>query len=330
MRFRHELARTAVEEAILAPRAMQLHARLLAALLARATGPADLAQLAHHAERAGDVDAVLRWAAQAAREAGLRGARREAVAQARAALGHAHRLDAAAHAALLDDYATHCFDLNDMAAAIPAREQAIDLFARAGMAGRQSEALASLAFALVRALRNVDADRASRQAIALAEALPPGPTLARAHATESYLRMLNRDYEDAVAWGERAIALAERFDDRVTLAGVYNSVGAALMFVDYERGCAHVLKSPTPTSPPTRRRPSASTTARRPNRSAPSPSATSCPSTGSPRSRCSTRTSIEARSQGADCAARATRAPSGCGATAARPAWRRRGRAGRA
>jgi len=95
----------------------------------------------------------------------------------------------------------------------------------------------------VRALRNADADATSRRAIALVERMPAGRHLAQAYATESYLRMLNRDLDDAIRWGEQAIALAERFDDRVTLAGAYKTMGAALMFVDYERGCEHVLKS---------------------------------------------------------------------------------------
>ena len=243
LRFRHELARTAVEDSILPPRALQLHARVLAALAARPLGDAGLARLAHHACRAGDVDAVLRWAPQAAREAGLRGARKEAAAHCRAALAHADRLDDPARAALLDDYATHCFELNDLDAAIPARAQAIELFARAGDAARQAEALAAQALSLVRALRNADADATSRRAIALVESMPPGRHLAQAYATESYLRMLNRDLDDAIRWGTQAIALAERFDDRATLAGAYKTVGAALMFVDYERGCEHVLKS---------------------------------------------------------------------------------------
>ncbi|HEV7578494.1 MAG TPA: AAA family ATPase [Caldimonas sp.] len=242
LRFRHELARTAVEEAILPPRALQLHARVLAALATR-SGGVGLARLAHHARLAGDVDAVLRWAPQAAREAGLRGARKEAAAHCRVALAHADRLDDAARAVLLDDYATHCFELNDLDAAIPAREQAIALFARRGDVARQAEALAAQALALVRALRNADADATSRRAIALVDPMPPGPRLAQAYATESYLRMLNRDLDEAIRWGTQAIALAEQHDDRATLAGAYKTVGAALMFIDYPRGCEHVLKS---------------------------------------------------------------------------------------
>ncbi len=55
--------------------------------------------------------------------------------------------------------------------------------------------------------------------------------------------MLNRDCVDAVTWGEKAIELARRFDDQELLASAYNSVGAALMFVDYRRGCEFVNTS---------------------------------------------------------------------------------------
>jgi len=50
LRFRHELARTAIEAAILAPRATQLHARVLAALVALPDAVAPLAARAHHAQ----------------------------------------------------------------------------------------------------------------------------------------------------------------------------------------------------------------------------------------------------------------------------------------
>ena len=243
LRFRHELARTAVEEALPAPRAALLHRRVLAALEARPERSPSLAARAHHAQRAGDVDAILRWSPQAAHEAALRGARREAAAHCRAALAQGDRLATGERAALLDDLATHCFELNDLAAAIDAREEAIALYAGAGDTERQSEAFAALAMSLVRALRNADADAASRRARDLAAALPPGRAIAKACAIESYLRMLNRDYDDAIAWGERAIALADACGDHATLAGAYLSLGAARMFVDYAAGCADVARS---------------------------------------------------------------------------------------
>lgn len=243
LRFRHELARVAVEESIPRPRARALHARALAALGEPSPEPVALARLVHHAHLAEDAAAVLRLAPRAAREAATRGARREAAAHCKVALSFAGALSEADRAALLEEYAGHCFELNDLAAAIPARETAIELFGRIGDPARQSASLAGHAMSLVRALRNAEADAASRRAVAIAEELAEERHLARAYGTESYLRMLNRDYADAVAWGRKAIAIAERFGDEEVLAAAYNSVGAALMFVDYARGCEHVETS---------------------------------------------------------------------------------------
>jgi DNA-binding CsgD family transcriptional regulator/tetratricopeptide (TPR) repeat protein len=241
LRFRHELARVAVEESILPPRAQRLHARMLEALSGQSD--AALARLVHHAHLARDADAVLRLAPQAAREAARRGARREAAAHCRVALACADRLGDADHAALLDDYASHCFEINQFADAIAARERAIALFERAGDMPRRAIALSMHAMPLVRALRNAEAEDASRRALELAQRLPPGLPLARAHATESYLRMLNRDYEESIAHGQKAIALAEAEGDTETLAAAHKTMGAALMFVDYPRGCDHLRTS---------------------------------------------------------------------------------------
>jgi DNA-binding CsgD family transcriptional regulator/tetratricopeptide (TPR) repeat protein len=57
--------------------------------------------------------------------------------------------------------------------------------------------------------------------------------------------MENRDCAEAVIWGEKAITLAERFDDTLTLARVYNYMGCAMMVIDYERGRALMERSLT-------------------------------------------------------------------------------------
>jgi predicted ATPase len=83
LRFRHELARVAVEEAIAPASRRQGHADILA-LMSSASPPASLAQLTHHAFLAGDAGAAVRLSPQAAHEVMARGARREAAAHCRA------------------------------------------------------------------------------------------------------------------------------------------------------------------------------------------------------------------------------------------------------
>ncbi|MGH9185473.1 MAG: ATP-binding protein [Acidimicrobiales bacterium] len=76
--FRHELARLAVRDAVTPVRRRELHRRALAALADPPTGTVDAARVAHHAFEAGDGDAVLRHAPEAAERASRVGAHRQA------------------------------------------------------------------------------------------------------------------------------------------------------------------------------------------------------------------------------------------------------------
>jgi hypothetical protein len=67
--FRHEIARVAIESALPLDRAVDLHRAALGALTAVRRDGADPARLAHHAEMAGDADAVLSHAPAAAERA---------------------------------------------------------------------------------------------------------------------------------------------------------------------------------------------------------------------------------------------------------------------
>ena len=79
LRFRHEIARLTVEQAIPAHRRGPIHRRILGAL--GLLGSTDEARLAFHAEGAGDGPAVLRYATAAAQRAADLASHREAAAQ---------------------------------------------------------------------------------------------------------------------------------------------------------------------------------------------------------------------------------------------------------
>ena len=143
----------------------------------------------------------------------------------------------------LDACARECQSIDQLDDAIAARLELDALHARAGRIVEQADNLSQLALVFVLALRNADADAASRRAIALLEPLPPSQALAGAYRVEAQLRMLNRDYEAAIAWGDKAIALAEQFGLRDVLAAALSARGTAMMFLDYEAGCAQVQQA---------------------------------------------------------------------------------------
>ena len=78
------------------------------------------------------------------------------------------------------------------------------------------------------------AEASGAEAVALLEGLDPSPELARAYSNLAQLRMLAHDTEDAIVWGERALELAERFDDTETAVHALTNVGSAERFLGHE------------------------------------------------------------------------------------------------
>ncbi len=232
--FRHELAREAILDVIASPRRTHLHARVLAAL--RATPAPDLTRLSHHAEEAGDGEAVLGYAPAAAERAATLGAHREAAAQYARALRFASGLPPERRATLLQARSHECYLTDQMTEAIAAGEAALALWRQTGDQLREGDALRRLSRLLWFSGRGAEAVEAARAALAVLAALPPGPQLAMAYGNQAAFRLVAWDQDDAVAWGERAIALAESLGETETLIHALNTVGMARLADSDERG----------------------------------------------------------------------------------------------
>ena len=100
LRFRHEIARVAIEAAIPPYRKAAIHTKIMDALLT--SGCDDDARLAFHAEGAGRADLVLRYGPRAARRASELWSHREAAAQYDRALRSAPENDSRTRAELSD------------------------------------------------------------------------------------------------------------------------------------------------------------------------------------------------------------------------------------
>ncbi|HEY9023601.1 MAG TPA: LuxR C-terminal-related transcriptional regulator, partial [Burkholderiaceae bacterium] len=236
--FRHELARVAVEASLSPPTARALHADVLRTLDAPGAPAVPLARRVHHAVRAGDARAVTALAPEAARQALQRGAHAEAAAQYRTALAHGD--GGTAVGGWLAAYARECRLTSQLDEAIAAHARLTEWHRDHPDPRAEAANQSGLALTLVLALRNAEADAASRRAIALLEALPPGADLARAYRVEAQLRMLNRDCVESVGWAQKAIALADRFGEREILAEAIGTLGAANLFIDYPLACVHL------------------------------------------------------------------------------------------
>jgi DNA-binding CsgD family transcriptional regulator/tetratricopeptide (TPR) repeat protein len=234
IRFRHELARLAIEEAITPARRVALHRAALRALRASA-GNTDPARLAHHAEQANDATAVLALAPAAGERAAAVGAHREAAGQYARALRFADALPVADRARLHELASYECYLSDQPERALDGRRQALAIYRMLGDRRGEGESLCWLARLLFFASRDAEADAAGQTAIEILESLPPGRELAMAYSALSHLRMLSDDRPQAIAWGERSIGLAERLGETEVLVYALNNVGTA----EFSAGLGH-------------------------------------------------------------------------------------------
>ncbi len=195
LRFRHELARAAVEDALPPARRLSLHQRMLGLLAEEAEF--DFARMAHHAMQAGASDLVRRYAPEAAKQAVARGSRREAIAFYEGALEHADTLDIDDEKHLRFELARQLHIVGRPADAIAQFERVMGLAESLGDQRMLADAQTRMAGSLWRVGSPAEAAATSSAALAALESLGPTPELARAHWQAAYLFMLARRGQDA-------------------------------------------------------------------------------------------------------------------------------------
>jgi DNA-binding CsgD family transcriptional regulator/tetratricopeptide (TPR) repeat protein len=240
--FRHELARLAIEESV-EPRRLSLHRAALAALAEPPTGPPDAARLAHHADAAGDADAVLRFAPAAAEQAAAVGAHREAAAQYARALRYSDSLPSETRAELLERRSRECFLADDLGEALGAIETVVALRRTLSDPRPVGSALATLALLVHSTGRVEQAEKAADEAVTLLEQVSPGRELAWAYATQAFLRMHRSDADGARAWGTRAIELAESIGETDIVVHALISIGTTAAAAGWPNGREELERS---------------------------------------------------------------------------------------
>ena len=164
LRFRHEIARMAVQSAVAPHREPDLHARILQALLA--SGCDDDARLAFHAEGAGDSAAVLAYARRAARRASALAAHREAAAQYARALLAAEDADVRFRAELSDHLAYELALVDRWQESAEVRSAGLRLWREVGDPAREGDSLRRLSRAMWRLCRGAESEQAAQDALA--------------------------------------------------------------------------------------------------------------------------------------------------------------------
>ncbi len=241
--FRHELARLAFEESLAPNRKLALHRKALAELKDPPSGAPDLARLAHHAEEAGDADAVLQFAPAAGARAASLGASREAAAQYARALRFSDGLDLKAMAELLERRAYACYLIGEFEEAIDAQQRALECNRELSDQRRAGDSLRSLSRLLRYVGRTEEAMDVGREAVTVLERLPPGHELAMAYCNLSHLYVHLEDVEGTIEWGRRALDLAQDLDDPETLVYALTNIGSVELLVGEGGGAEKLERS---------------------------------------------------------------------------------------
>jgi tetratricopeptide (TPR) repeat protein len=206
--FRHELGRQAVLDAISPIARVESHSRVLAAL--RDAPLQDLARLAHHAEQAGNREAVLEYAPAAAARAATLRSHREAAAQYARALRFAHDLPPERRGDLLEALSYECYLTDQPMEAVAACESAVGIWRKAGNRLREGDAERKLSRLLWVSGRALEAQEAGLKAIRILEELPQGSELAMAYSNLSQLCMVAWQSDEAIHWGKRQLPLLSK------------------------------------------------------------------------------------------------------------------------
>ena len=229
--FRHELARRAVLDRMAPDLRASAHASYLSMLTVDQHHGDELDLVVHHALEAGDQDALLVYAPQAAARAAAMGAHREAARYLAHALRLADCVPVARAAELHESWAYEAgLALTIDEEVIDARRKAAELWRVVGRPDRVGENLWWLSRMHWYRGEAEAAQRYVAEAIALLEQEAPSSAKAKALALRAQYLMLQDCMDEAVDWGRRALAMAESVGDNEFRVHALNTIGSARMF----------------------------------------------------------------------------------------------------
>jgi DNA-binding SARP family transcriptional activator len=242
--FVHHLVREVIYRDTTAPRRAYWHRRLADSL--EVLHPDDFESLAYHYTQADAHDRARCYHIGAGDRARQLVDLNDAAQHYHAALAHWPEADQAGRAEMLWRLGEIQWVLMEQGNALTAFEAARDVFDTLGERVKVGD-LERLIGRMHWELDNAEAAWPHYwKALAILEAEPEGVELARAVSGISHMHMLASQYDEAITWGERALALAERLGAEDVRVHSLNNVGVARMLVhryDPERGLAMMRES---------------------------------------------------------------------------------------
>lgn len=239
--FRHELARLAIESALMPAARRSLHQRWTETLMSRPG--VNTARLVHHARALNNAPLVLTLAQRAAREAAALGAHREAAAHFATALGAAQVAPDEVRAQLFESWSYEAGLVQITDETIAARHNAIALWRKLKndeKVGLNLRWLSRLVW------YQGDGEAAAKildDAVAVLRNAPPCAEQAWACSARSQMYMLTNMFDEAIEWGQRALKLADELNVPEVRVHALNNIGTAQLYAGRPGGLANMEES---------------------------------------------------------------------------------------
>jgi DNA-binding CsgD family transcriptional regulator/tetratricopeptide (TPR) repeat protein len=239
--FRHELARRAIERQLTSGARVACNRRVLAELEGRPN--VELSRLAHHAQEAGDPQAVIRHGLAAAREAAGAGAFSEALAHYELVLGWSGQLPGQQLATVQEESIWVLYNLSRFDDAVARAGRVVALRERTGDPAALGQALTTLSRMRYMVNDPAGSEEAAIRAVALLEPLGDRPRLARASTYLAAILKLTDRLDEAIARARQALELGEQTGQQDVVAHSLNYLGYALLDLGDPSGADHLRRS---------------------------------------------------------------------------------------
>ena len=243
--FGHALFQQYVYQSLSAHKRRQLHQQVAQALEMLYADQLDeiAVQLAHHFTQAADREKAARYLRRAGDRARHSAAFDEAVRHYQAAFSHWAAGDAIGQVELLRALGECWWALGNFQRAIETFEEIYGRYSALNDPQR--------AGAMQRVMGRIyweASDRAQstlhyRQALAILKPFGDSVELAHVYNGLSTIHLLATELDEALAWGERALALGERLNAEDVIVHALNNIGTALCYTQPERGIALIQES---------------------------------------------------------------------------------------
>lgn len=232
MYFKHELFRRTIENSLSPLKRIALNKRILELFQKDFEENQEIERIIHHAKNANDYETVSHYSPIAGRHAANVGAHTEASKLFLTAIEYYQGRDNDRLIQYYESYAYECYLTNQVKEAIIFTRKALNIWQAKNDPEKIGKSMRFLSRLWWLDGHTENAKKFAEQAIEVLMDQPSSPAKAMAFSNMSQLKMVFDQPEECIAWGEKAIAIANEVGDKEALSHALNNVGSVYMNIE--------------------------------------------------------------------------------------------------